>query len=88
MHYKSGMETSLTIRLDSDLANLLEEASERTQLTRGEIVREAVRKQLKENAGNKAGGLMKYAGAVSGPRDLSTNKKYLAGMGRRRKARA
>jgi metal-responsive CopG/Arc/MetJ family transcriptional regulator len=77
------MDRSLSIRIDSDLARRLDDEAKRTHVSRGEIVREAVRKRLKTMAGPRTL-LLKYAGVMSGPRDLSTNKKYLASLGRRK----
>lgn len=40
------MDTTLTIRLDNDLDQLLEEMSEKSGLSKSELVRQALKRQL------------------------------------------
>ena len=76
------MKTTLSIRIDADLAGLLKEESDRTQVSRAEIIRDALRGRLLKKRNKQPNGLLKFAGCISGPPDLSTNKKYLVGFGR------
>ena len=40
------METTLTIRIDKELEHLLEEASIRSGLSKSELIRQAIKRQL------------------------------------------
>lgn len=81
------MGHTLTVRLDDDVARALDEAAKRTSRPKGRIVRDALRAHLVSDNASVLGALAKYAGVVDGPRDLSTNKKHLASLGRPRRDR-
>ena len=76
------MSKTLTIRLEDDLAESLEREARRTTLSRGRILRDALKEHLRTAKPNALEALKKYAGIIEGPADLSTNKKYLAGFGK------
>lgn len=78
------MSQSLTIRLDEELAEALEDRAQKANRSRGQIVREALTEHLSESQSGALQALGKYAGRIRGPKDLSTNKEHLAGMGRKR----
>jgi len=67
------MSNTLTIRLPEDLLERLREESRRTGLPVGRVVRQSL-----ETALNKAKtpAWMRYAGTMSGPKDLSSRKGY------------
>lgn len=67
------MSHTITVRLDKALAAWLEEASARTGVSQGRIVREQLEKA---RAGGQARSFMRLAGTVSGPRDLSRRKGF------------
>jgi hypothetical protein len=79
------MEDTLTIRLDESVAEQLTEEAKRTKRSKGQIVREALADYMRRSRPNALQAASKYVGCVDGPADLSTNKKHLAGLGRRRK---
>lgn len=79
------MDTSLTIRLDESVARELDAESERTHRSKGEIVREALLQHLRRDRASALEAASPYVGCVDGPADLSTDKKYLADLGRRRR---
>ena len=88
MHYILGVAQSLTIRLDDELAEALENKAQKANRSRGQIVREALAEHLGGKEGDQPSALQalgKYVGRMRGPKDLSTNKKHLAGMGRKRR---
>ena len=68
------MSETLTIRLGEDLAYALSEEAKRTGLAKGEIARQALESRL-QSAG-KLSVIERHFGTVSGPSDLSTNKRY------------
>lgn len=78
------MDAMLTIRLDETHTRLLEEEAKRTNRSKSAIVRQALEEHLTKQRPNARDGLADYVGIVSGPSDLSTNRKYLQGLGRRR----
>ncbi len=67
------MSHTITIRLTPELAAWLEEVAARSGVSQGKIVRDQL-----ERARSAAGArpFMRLAGAVSGPRDLSTRKGF------------
>lgn len=76
----------VTVRFSAELRRRLSEAARRTKRRESELIRGAVERQLEEEESSvtiydraaKAG----LIGVVqSGPRDLSTNPKYLDGFG-------
>lgn len=79
------MGQSLTIRLDDELAEALETKAQKANRSRGQIVREALAEHLSDVKPSALQALDKYAGRMRGPKDLSTHKKHLAGMGRKRR---
>ena len=66
------MSNTLTIRLPDDLAQWLEEASRKSGIPRGRIVK------MELERAQKASGrpFLRLAGVVDGPRDLSTRKGF------------
>lgn len=68
------MTDALTIRLGERLARALREESRQTGLTKGEIARQALAIRLQRSG--KLGVMHRYFGAMEGPSDLSSNKKY------------
>jgi hypothetical protein len=68
------MSETLTIRLGERLANALREQARQTGLTQGEIARRALESHL--DRGNQLTVMGQHFGTVSGPSDLSTNRKY------------
>jgi predicted transcriptional regulator len=81
------MANALTIRLDPELVKALEEEARRTGSNKGEIVREAIRDRLASSRRSALDALQDLNGIVDGPADLSTNKRHLADLGRRRSRR-
>lgn len=80
------MEETLTIRLDAALAARLRQEAKRRNTSKGELVRATLRQGLDKkdpSAGELLAGLH---GLIKGPRDLSTNKTHLKGLGRGRRA--
>ena len=79
----------MTIRLREQLVDQLEAEARRTNRTKGHIVREALEARLrtKHEVGNALAALAKYVGSIDGPRDLSTNKRHLAGFGAKQNRR-
>ncbi len=76
------MTATLSIRLEDDLARALGDAARRTGHGKGRIVKDALRAYLAEGSGGSAfDALAGVSGIVRGPRDLSTNKKHLSGLG-------
>jgi len=80
------MNATLTVRLDGEVAGALEREARRTRRTKGQIVRDALKEHLHGARPNALEALSTYAGTMRGPADLSTNRKHLAGLGRRRRA--
>ena len=67
------MSHSITVRLPPELAIWLRDASVKTGVAQGEIVR----KQLEEaRASSDVRSFMRLAGAVRGPRNLSSRKGF------------
>lgn len=67
------MSNTLTIRLPEDLLERLKEKSRRTGLPLGRVVRDSLESTL-NNENEPA--WMKYAGTLSGPKNLSSRKGY------------
>lgn len=67
------MSHTITVRLDADLARWLEETSARTGVPQGKIIRDQL-EQARAKA--KTRSFMRLAGAVKGPRDLSSRKGF------------
>ena len=67
------MSHTITIRLDPDLAKWLEETARQRGVSQGEIVRQQLA-AARHGAGAQA--FMAHAGAVKGPRDLSSRKGF------------
>jgi predicted DNA-binding protein len=67
------MSNTLTVRLPEELIEKLREKSRRTGLPVNRVVRQSLEKSLGENAEPV---WMKYAGTISGPRNLSSRKGY------------
>ena len=70
----SVVNASLTIRLEEELAQALEQEAGRVGVSKGEIVRQALVARLK--APGPSTTLKRHFGVMSGPRDLSTNRDY------------
>lgn len=67
------MRHTISVRLDSDLAEWLHETAERTGVPQGRIIRE----QLEQaRAARPAPSFMRLAGSARGPRDLSARKGF------------
>jgi predicted transcriptional regulator len=67
------MSHTITVRLDSDLAEWLQKTAGRTGVPQGRIIRE----QLEKARTNRPSQLfMRLAGSVRGPRDLSARKGF------------
>jgi predicted transcriptional regulator len=77
-----------TLKLPPDLDRKVDGYAERHQLSRSEVVREALASYLDEPAG-KSGSFAEQAadlaGSLTGPADLSTNPSHLDGYGRSRR---
>ena len=63
----------LTLRVPQELADWLAEESKRTGIPVGRLVREQLEK-AREKKGSRA--FMRHAGALTGPRDLSSRKGF------------
>jgi hypothetical protein len=82
------MDRTLTVRIDDELDRDLEQEARRLHLSKGEVVRDALRKRLKSPKPSAYDLLKPLDGIVKkGPSDLSTNKAYLTHFGRRRHRR-
>jgi hypothetical protein len=79
------MEDSLTVRLDESVAEQLADEARRTKRSKGQIVREALADYLRRSRPSALQAARKYVGCMNGPADLSTNKKHLADLGKRRR---
>jgi predicted transcriptional regulator len=77
------MEKLVTVRLDDEAAKALDREARRTNRSRSLIIREALAARFAMRPSDARTALAKYAGSMSGPSDLSTNKQHLAGLGRR-----
>ena len=70
------MSHTITIRLDKDLAVWLEKTAERTGLSQGQIIRDQLQKA---KASGSSQSFMRLAGAIRGPKDLSSRKGFAKG---------
>jgi predicted transcriptional regulator len=69
------MSNTITVRLDESLAQWLQETAEKTGVSQGKIVRDQLeRARLRARKGS----FMRLAGAMKGPKDLSTRKGFSA----------
>lgn len=80
------MDSTLTIRLEGELMQHLEAEARRTRTSKGELVRRALRERLQKRKPSVLDALGDLVGSVEGPADLSSNKRHLAGFGRRKRA--
>ncbi len=85
--YTGLVSNVLTVRLDPKLDAALEQEAKRAGSTKGEIVRDAIRERLSHARSSALDALRDLEGIVDGPADLSTNKRHLASLGRRRRSR-
>ncbi|HLK18308.1 MAG TPA: hypothetical protein VKT81_05095 [Bryobacteraceae bacterium] len=69
------MSRTLTIRLTTELADWLAEASERTGLPAGRIVRQQLERARAEDGKQR---FLRLAGKIRGPKDLSQRKGFSA----------
>lgn len=76
------MNKALTIRLGETLAGALDAEARKTGLPKGEIARQALASRLQGGANLTV--MKRYAGAMRGPSDLSTNKTYRRQWGKKR----
>ncbi len=67
------MGNTITIRLPEELADWLEEEASKTGVSQGRIIREEL-ERAKANASNQP--FMRLAGAVRGPKNLSSRKGF------------
>jgi ribbon-helix-helix CopG family protein len=79
------VSATLTIRLDPGTAKALEDEAARTRRPRGEIVREALSEHFARRGESALDALGDLVGCMSGPPDLSSSKKHLKGLGKRRR---
>jgi len=68
------MGHTLTIRLPKGLATWIEDASARTGISQGELVRQQLERARSQDVASKK--FMRFAGVIRGPRDLSTRKGF------------
>jgi metal-responsive CopG/Arc/MetJ family transcriptional regulator len=71
----------ISLKLSAELEALLDRLSRERRLTRSEVVREALRAYAAETGDTVAAAAGDLAGSLSGPRDLSTSDKHMAGLG-------
>jgi hypothetical protein len=67
------MSHTITVRLNKELSEWLEETASRTGLSQGRIVREQLEKAKTKNTQR---AFMRWAGVVRGPRNLSSRKGF------------
>lgn len=85
VYYIHGMANVLTIRLEPELARALEAEARRSGSSRGELVRAAIRDKLARARPSALDAMSDLDGVVEGPSDLSTNKRHMKTLGRRRR---
>jgi hypothetical protein len=87
---------TLSLKVDENLAQLVEKTAKRRKLPKSELVRAVLREALepaqktaqpakpalKPTSTSALARMKRYAGMYSGPGDLSTNKKHLEGYGK------
>jgi len=74
VYYKGNVNERLTFRLGEKLARTLDDESRQTGLAKGEIVRQAL--EIRLRGAGKLSVMQRHFGAIRGPSDLSTNKKF------------
>lgn len=79
------MKGMLTMRIEEALLQRIEEEARRSGRSKGDVVREALRRHLRDSRPTALDAVRQHIGCVQGPADLSTNKKHLSGLGRRKK---
>jgi len=67
------MSHTITVRVNKDLAQWLEETASRSGVSQGQLVREQLEKA---RAGGTTSRFMRLAGSISGPKDLSIRKGF------------
>ncbi len=67
------MGHTISVRLDDDLARWLEESAASAGVSQGKVVRDQL--ELAKSR-SKRGSFMRLAGALKGPKDLSTRKGF------------
>jgi len=67
------MSHTITIRLDPDLAEWLEQKAAKTGVSQGKLIRDQLEKA---RAASHKQAFLKLAGSVRGPRDLSERKGF------------
>jgi hypothetical protein len=70
--HSEQMSSTITVRVPEDLAEWLNDASRRTGVPKGRIIREELERA--RNSPNRP--FLRLAGAVAGPADLSTRKGF------------
>jgi hypothetical protein len=70
--HSEQMSNTITVRLPEDLAEWLETAARKTGISKGRIVREELEKA--RNSAKRP--FLRWAGAISGPSDLSMRKGF------------
>jgi len=68
------MSHTISVRVEPDLAAWLEKAAAESGLSRGQIVRDHLRKAKDSSKGEKP--FMSLAGTINGPKDLSQRKGF------------
>jgi len=80
------MTRTISVKLPSRLAARLSATVKKRQTTQSAIVREALEGHLSGRASEAEPSFLEvaqeYVGSIEGPRDLSSNKRRLAGYGR------
>lgn len=77
---------TLSLKLSDDLIKEIEISSKEKHITKSRLVREAIIQYLRRDSSKaKKGSFLELAkdlcGSFKGPKDLSSNKKYLEGFG-------
>lgn len=67
------MSYTITVRLNKELASWLEQVAAQTGISQGKLIRDQLEKA---KASGSAQSFMQLAGAVRGPKDLSTRKGF------------
>jgi hypothetical protein len=67
------MSHTITVRLNTELAAWLEETAAKTGVSQGRLIRDQLEKA---RSGRSTRRFMRLAGAVRGPKDLSTRKGF------------
>jgi predicted transcriptional regulator len=67
------MGHTITVRLDSDLAEWLEQKAAKTGVSQGKLIRDQLEKA---RAASRKQAFLKLAGSVRGPKDLSERKGF------------